>query len=295
MSEAILETNSLTKSYGHAKALDNFTVKFEKDKIYGLLGRNGAGKTTLLNIITSRIFADSGTVTAFSQNAVENAVVLPNICYMPEKDMFMHKMKVRDTLKFASEFFANFDAKYADMLCEKFSLDKGKKYNALSRGYESVLRIVIGLASRAPLTIFDEPVLGLDAAVRDDFYKELIDDFTKSPRTFIISTHLIEESADIFEEAVIIKNGCLIEQAPCEALRENAHYVSGKPDAVDTAVAGLNVIHSEMVASVKISAVYGGLTPLKLRQFETAGLDISPVPVQKLFIYLTQQNTRGAN
>lgn len=293
MNETILETNELTKSYGHNKALDNFTVKFENGRIYGLLGRNGAGKTTLLNLMTSRVFADGGAVTAFGQNAVENAFVLSKICYMPEKDMFMHKMKVRDTIRYAGEFYSDFDMAYADRLCKKFALDKNKRYNALSRGYESILRIVIGLASRAPITIFDEPVLGLDAAVRDDFYKELIDDFSKNPRTFIISTHLIEESADIFEEAIIIKNGRLIEQSTCEKLRENAHYISGKADAVNEAVSGLHVIHTETVANMKICAVYGSLEPEKFSELAKAGLEVAPVPVQKLFIYLTQDFGEG--
>jgi ABC-2 type transport system ATP-binding protein len=288
LSEVVLETKNLSKSYGKTRALDNFTVKFEKDRIYGLLGRNGAGKTTLLNIIASRIFADGGTVTAFGQNAVENAAVLPHICYMPEKNLFVRKMRVRDTLGFAGEFFPSYDSRYADKLCKLFALDQSKRYNALSRGYESILRIVIGLASRAPLTIFDEPVLGLDAAVRDDFYKELIGDFSTNPRTFIISTHLIEESADIFEEAIMIKNGRLIEQSSCDTLRENARYVTGKSDAVDAAVAGLRVIHTETVANMKICAVFGGLSPERLHSLAASGLEISPVPVQKLFIYLTQ-------
>jgi ABC-2 type transport system ATP-binding protein len=97
MSEVILETKALTKSYGHMRALDGFSVKFEENKIYGLLGRNGAGKTTLLNLISSRIFADSGSVTAFGENVIENGRVLPRICYMPEKNLFRKKMKVRKT------------------------------------------------------------------------------------------------------------------------------------------------------------------------------------------------------
>ena len=293
MSEVILETKNLSKSYGRTRALDDFSMKFEKDKIYGLLGRNGAGKTTLLNLITSRIFADGGKVTAFGENVVENARVLPRICYMPEKNMFMKKMKVKTTLKFAGEFYENFDLIYADSLCKKFELDISKKYSALSRGYESILRIVIGLASRAEITIFDEPVLGLDAAVRDIFYRELIDDYSAHPRTFIISTHLIEESADIFEEAVIIKNGRLISQTTVEELKDCAHYISGKSDVVDNAVTGLNVIHSESVASVKICTVYQRLYEVELSRIRALGLDISPVPVQKLFIYLTNQDQGG--
>lgn len=287
MSEAILELKNLTKSYHGQKALNDFSASFEKNKIYGLLGRNGAGKTTMINCATARIFADSGKALAFGEPVAENAHVLPKICYMPEKTMFMKKMKVAVTLKYAADFFENFDKAYADELCEKFELDVNKKYNELSRGYESILRIVIGLAARAPLTIFDEPVLGLDAAVRDIFYRELIDDYTKNPRTFIISTHLIEESADVFEEALIIKKGRLVAQSSVEELKSKAHYVSGKASVVDEALSGLNVINTESVAGVKVAAVFEALDHEKLREIESQGLEVTPIPIQKLFIYLT--------
>lgn len=286
----LIETRNLTKYYGKLKALDNFSVKFEDKKIYGLLGRNGAGKTTLLNLITSRIFASSGDIISFGGNIVENQNIIPKICYMPEKDMFMNKMKVKSTLKFAGEFFENFDYHYANELCEKFELDKSKKYSNLSRGYESILRIVIGLASHTPVTIFDEPVLGLDAAVRDVFYQELINDYTKYPRTFIISTHLIEESADIFDEAIIIKKGTLINQSTVENLKESAHYISGKSDTVDSVLSGMNVIHTENVANMKICAVYKNFSDKEIEKLTSLGLDVSPVPIQKLFIYLTDQD-----
>jgi len=283
----ILETKKLTKCYGSLKALDSFDLKLEGNKIFGLLGRNGAGKTTFLNLITSRIFADSGEIEVMGQNAVENSQVLPKMCYLPEKNLFIKKMKVKEIISSASDFYNSFDMNYANELCDKFRLEKKKRYNELSRGYESILKIVIGMASRAPITIFDEPVLGLDAAVRDIFYKELLDDYIKQPRTFIISTHLIEESADVFEEAIIIKEGVLINHLPIDELRESARYVSGKANIVDEAVADLNVIFSETVGSVKICAVYEKHMNEKLKQLSNLAVDISQVPIQKLFIYLT--------
>jgi ABC-2 type transport system ATP-binding protein len=287
MADIVLETIGLTKSYGSLKAVNNFTIKLDSNKIYGLLGRNGAGKTTLLDLITSRIFADSGDIKIFGQNAVENQELLPKLCYMPEKNLFITTMRVSDILQAASGFYDNFDIDYANRLCKKFALDTKKKYRALSRGYESILRIVIGLASRAPVTIFDEPVLGLDAAVRDLFYRELLEDYSNNPRTFIVSTHLIEESADVFEDILIIKDGALVEHLPVDELKEKARYISGKAAAVDEVVTGLKVIYSEIVGSVKICAVYGGLTEDLLKKCAGCEVDISPVPVQKLFIYLT--------
>jgi len=290
MSDVVLETKILNKSYGAVNAVKNFSVKLDSNKIYGLLGRNGAGKTTFLNLISSRIFADSGEIKLFGQDAVENQKLLPMICYMPEKNLFVTTMRVADIIKSAAEFYENFDKEYADQLCVKFNLNKNKKYKALSRGYESILRVVIGLASRAPVTIFDEPVLGLDAAVRDLFYRELIEDYVKFPRTFIVSTHLIEESADVFEEALIIKEGELVEQLAVEELKERARYISGKADIVDKAVAGFKVLHSEMIGNVKVCAIYEKFTDEKLQKLSTFEVDISPIPVQKLFIYLTNNN-----
>ncbi len=290
MSDIVLETISLTKSYKDVTALKDFSVKLLSNKIYGLLGRNGAGKTTLLDTVTSRIFADKGEVMLFGQSAIENQLVLPKVCYIPEKNYFIDTMKVSEIIKSAALFYETFDKEYAEQLCAKFGLNVRKKYKALSRGYESLLHIVIGLASRAPLTIFDEPVLGLDAAVRELFYRELLEDYSNNPRTYIISTHLIEESADIFEEVIIIREGELVSQLQVTELREMAFYVSGKAANVDQAVSSYRVIHTELVGNVKISAVFEKFTEEKLKELKSYGVDISPIPVQKLFIYLTGSN-----
>lgn len=290
MNEVLLESNMLTKNYGNVPALKNFSVKLDCNKIYGFLGRNGAGKTTFLNIISSRIFPTSGEVKLFDQDKFGSQEVLSKVCYMPEKNLFIKTMRINEILKSASLFYENFDMQYAQELCAKFNLHRRKKYKSLSRGYESILRIIIGLASRAPLTIFDEPVLGLDAAVRDMFYRELIEDYSNYPRSFIISTHLIEESADVFEEVVIIKEGSLVEHLPVEELKERARYISGKASVVDEAVKGLKVIHSEMVGATKIGAIFDKLDEEKLQKLSSLDLDISGIPIQKLFIYLTNNN-----
>jgi ABC-2 type transport system ATP-binding protein len=156
---------------------------------------------------------------------------------MPEKNLFPPAMRVREILRHAASFYPSFDRAYAEALCQRFSLNP-LKYKALSRGYESILRVVIGLSSRSDLTIFDEPVLGLDAAGRDLFYRTLIADYSEHPRTFIISTHLIDESADIFEDAIIIKEGSLVAIDSVEQLRKRAAVLSGRQDKLEEWLAG---------------------------------------------------------
>ncbi len=290
----VLETSNLSKNYGSVQALNQVNLQLEAGKIYGLLGRNGAGKTTLLNLLTSRIYSPVGSFSLFGEPGVDNAAALARICYMPEKNLFPVNMRVNEILRVAEQFYPNYDRACADALCRQFHLDPRKKYKALSRGYESILRIVIGLASRAEITIFDEPVLGLDAAVRDQFYQTLIRDYSDSPRTFILSTHLIDESADIFEDVIILKDGQVIACEPSEQLRLSALHLSGRAEAAEAFIREqqVKVLNREAIGQLASYAIHGPLTREQRDLAIGAGLDLAPVSLQKLFIYMTESDER---
>lgn len=286
----ILEIKNLSKNYGSVRALDNLSFSLEAGKIYGLLGRNGAGKTTLLNLISSRIYSPHGEITLFGQPGIDNQSALSRICYMPEKNFFPTGMRVREILKITGDFYPNYDPAYAAELCRIFGLNPQKKYKALSRGYESILRIVAGMAARAELTIFDEPILGLDAAARDLFYQVLIKEAGENPRAFILSTHLIDESADLFEDVIMLKEGHLIAFESAETLRRNAFHLSGRADNLEKFVNEnqLTVIGREGIGNLASFAVQGSLDARQREAAAAAGLDLAPVSLQKLFIYMTE-------
>ena len=282
--DTILKTQNICKSFGSIDALKDINLRFSDKKIYGLFGRNGAGKTTLLNIISSRIFADRGNVTCLGEDISENPGIIAGLCcYMPEKHYFPARFRVKKLLSNGKMSFPNFDEPYADKLCRIFKLNTDQKYGDLSRGYQSIFRIVLGLAANAAITIFDEPVLGLDAVARDQFYSELIEQFSRNPRLFIISTHLIEESADLFNEAIIIKDGEIIRQASVEDLLSHAFYVSGNSTRVDEFVINRTVMGCQTVNNLKTAVVEGDLNCEK----PSSGLYFSPLTIQKLFIHLT--------
>ncbi len=122
---------------------------------------------------------------------------------------------------------ARWDVAYADLLLDLFQLSPRSRVTQLSTGMRSALGIVVGLATRAPLTIFDESYLGLDAPSRYAFYDELLTDYAEHPRTLIISTHLIEEVASLFEEVVIIDRGRLVLHQEADAVRDRGVAVTG--------------------------------------------------------------------
>src|SRR6184192_575227 len=166
----VVHTNGVTKRYGALAALDGVSLELAENTIHGLLGRNGAGKTTLMKILTGQDFATSGTVEVFGQHPYENAGVLSRVCFVKESQHYPEKFRVKHALRAAELLYPNWDGSYAESLLADFAVPAGRLLGKLSRGQLSAVGVIIGLASRAPLTLFDEPYLGLDAVARQLFY-----------------------------------------------------------------------------------------------------------------------------
>ena len=233
-----IELKNVSKSFGGVKALSDVSVSFGGGKIYGLLGSNGAGKTTMLNIITNRLYADSGEVLIDGERAPGRDRALGKVYMMAEQNLFPDSMKVKAAISVTADFIPGFDTELALELGKKFGLPLNKKVKALSTGYASILRIVLALSAGTPYVIFDEPVLGLDAQHRDMFYRLLMEHCGGGEQTVIISTHLIQEAAPLIEHAVIIKDGEIIRNAPAEELKGAAHTVTGPAGLGDGYTAG---------------------------------------------------------
>ncbi len=284
-----IETKHLTMRFGSTVALDNVNLALPQNRIYGLLGRNGAGKTTLLNIIANKLFATSGEALVDGEPATENAGAQAKVFYMTEKNLYPWTMRVREAFRWAAEFYPAFDRQYADDLAKKFGLDTKKKIKALSTGYLSIFKAVLALASGAPVLLLDEPVLGLDANHRAIFYRELIARFSERPCTILISTHLIDEVADVLEDAIVIKQGKVLLHQSVENLLQAACAVSGEASAVDSFTAGRNVIAVEAMGRFKTATLHEALDEGSMARARELNLDVSPATLQKLFIDLTNE------
>ncbi|ACL76936.1 ABC transporter ATP-binding protein [Ruminiclostridium cellulolyticum] len=280
-----MEIRSITKKFGDMTALDNISLKLEENKIYGLLGRNGAGKTTLLNLITNRIFPTDGEILVDGENVIENERVLSKIYFMTENNYYPENMTVKQAFKWSSEFYPDFDSEYAADLCEKFSLNIKQKIKSLSTGYTSIFKMILALACNVPFVLLDEPVLGLDANHRDLFYKELLINYSEKPKTIVISTHLIEEAADIIEDVIIIKSGKLIVKEPVENVLSQGYAITGSVSAVDSFTNDKNVLGADTIGGLKCAYVLGSLIKAGIPD----GLEVTKPDLQKLFIHLTNR------
>lgn len=283
----VIEVKQLTKAYGKFTAINDMSFSVEANKIYGLLGRNGAGKTTLMKMITAQIFPTSGLLNVFDENSYENAKVLRQICFIKESQKYPDHYTVFDVLEVSKVIFPYWDNSLAKSLLEDFNLPIKRKIKKLSRGMLSAVGIVIGLASRAPLTIFDEPYLGLDAVSRELFYKRLMEDFSEQPRTFILSTHLIDEVSHLFQHVLVIDNGKLLIDEDAENLRGKAFTVTGSTAKVESFLKGKEAIHREPFGGLLSATVICSQDGSEQKEAMASGLEISPVSLQQLVVHLT--------
>jgi len=287
----MLEIKNLNKSYGENQVLQDVNITIEENKIYGLLGRKGVGKTTLLNIITNQILRDSGKVLLDNEDVFENDNAMEQISFVKDKGIAFDDFKINRLFEIAKTIYKDWNDAYKDYLVNEFNLNTKKKYGKLSTGYQTIVRLIIGLASRSRITIFDEPSLGLDAAYRYKFYNLLLEDYEKNPRTIIISTHLIDEVDNLFEEIIILSEGRVMLKGETNSLMEKAYFLSGKEENFTEIINTKKVISREEFGTTIILGIFDNLNPEEIQDLKSKGIEISKIPLQKLFVYLTDQNS----
>jgi ABC-2 type transport system ATP-binding protein len=281
---AAVSVAGLTRRYRDQVALDDVSVELEGGSITGLLGRNGAGKTTLLRILAGQEFPSAGRVRVLGQPPAENEPVLRRMVFVRE-DQGYPDIKVGHALRAASWFYPNWDARLADSLAADFGLRPNKAVKKLSRGLRSALGITIGLAARAEVTLFDEPYAGLDAVARQIFYDRLLAEYAERPRTILLSTHLIDEAAALFERVVVLDRGRVVLEAAADGLRGVATTVSGPALAVQDFTAGRPVWNQRRLGSQASVVTVGALDEAARARARSLGLDLVPLTLQQLVVH----------
>jgi ABC-2 type transport system ATP-binding protein len=279
-----ISATALSRRYRDQVALDNVALTVEPGTVTGLLGRNGAGKTTLLRIITGQEFPTSGGIRVFGQAPAENEAVLRRMVFVREEQAYPD-LSVAQAIRVASWFYPDWNGELAEQLLADFELPLRRRVRKLSRGMRSAVGIVIGLAARAELTLFDEPYAGLDAVARQLFYDRLLADFTEHPRTVLLSTHLIDEVADLLEHVVLLDHGRVVLDAPADDVRGTALTVSGPATAVEEFVAGHPVWHRQRLGSRAAVTIPGPLDVAAQARARALHLSLEPLSLQQLLVH----------
>jgi ABC-2 type transport system ATP-binding protein len=188
--------------------------------------------------------------------------------------------------------FPRWDADLAAALVADFDLPERRPIKKLSRGMTSAVGIVLGLASRAPVTLFDEPYLGLDAVARQLFYDRLLADYAEHPRTVVLSTHLIEEIAGLLEHVLLLDHGRVLLDADAESLRGSALTVSGPSAAVQAFARQHELLHTESLGghSRAVVRLRSGADGDSAR---AAGLASEPTNLQQMVVAMSLRSAQA--
>lgn len=289
-----IECDRLTKTFGRIKANNCLSFSLEQNRITGLIGPNGAGKTTLLKLIAGFMAPTSGRVRVFGEDPLNSLKVSTSMIFIDDSIAPPASFSLADILKTAAAYYENWDMELATGLLKHFSLDPGRRYQHLSRGMKSTFNMILGLAARCPLTIFDEPTTGMDAGVRKDFYRGLLKDYLCHPRSIIIASNLLSEVEHILEDILLLKEGEIILHRPVSDFKEYAVALRGKKETIKPLTASCEVIYQQNVGDEHCYVVVrcDGAGTL-LSEAGAAGAEVMPVTAGDLCVYLTATNKGG--
>jgi ABC-2 type transport system ATP-binding protein len=272
------------------EALAGVSFQLKANTICGLLGRNAAGKTSLLSLLTAFRRPTGGRVTVFGEDPWENPRVAPRVAFVYiTQDAYFISIKVKEALKAAATFRENWDGDFARHLVELFKIPEKKYVSSLSQGQHAALCCTIGLASRAPLTIFDEAYSGMDAVYRRIFADVMLSDFMEHPRTILFSTHYISEWDKVFSDSVVIDEGRVIAAGECDVLRDMGLHITGAADAVGKFSVGKKILQSRSLGNQKEALMFGDFSSQEYAEAEAHGLTVKRPSLQDLFVGLTRK------
>lgn len=214
----MLTCTHLTKKYLGTTAVSDLSLSIPRGRVYALLGPNGSGKTTLMKMAAGLVKPTAG------QIAFEGAPIGPRskarIAYMPTEGYFFSYMTGADVGTYYADFFSDFDpARYRAML-DQMQLPLKTRVKHLSSGMLAKLKLAATLARDSELVMLDEPLNGIDIIARDKVI-EAIKSRIAPERTFLLSSHLVDELERIVDYAVFMKSGASVLEGPAEALRED--------------------------------------------------------------------------
>jgi len=277
----MLKLKNITKKYGNKLILDEINIDFNNPKgVYGILGRNGVGKTTLMKIIFNMITNYEGEVEVNGELAKNNNKILKDILYVGEEINQYNELfqgKIIDILKAYDLMYDHFDKEYAESLLEKFDLKVKTKFSKLSTGKQTLVQNTLGLASRATITILDEPTNGLDSVNRQNFFHYMMEDYAEHPRMFLLSTHLIQEVENYLTDVVILKNADVLVKDTLDNIQMKSHIIK------NMRLENKNVIKEATFGSSIEQTIYDYLSDQEIQAIKDQGGKVESLDLQSLF------------
>ncbi|BDR52667.1 ABC transporter ATP-binding protein [Bombiscardovia nodaiensis] len=276
---------NLYKIFDKRPAIDRVSMELDPGIIYGLFGRNGAGKTTLLNLIANRLKADSGMMLIDGQPLSENGPGLARIYLADSSWPYSSWGRVGQAFHTAEALYGGFDGELAEQMLKDFGLSTERRFSSLSQGQRQEVKATLALCLPVDYVLFDEITSGVDAAGRELIYRYILRTYEQRERTYLLSTHIMNEIEPLLARAYIIDHGSMVQSFDLEDLPHLGFSLLGKPEQVELFIKsnGRRVLSRTSLGQLVQVGVSGPM-PEEL----PAGLLAQPLDLQSYFVATTE-------
>ena len=243
----VISVSNLTKYYGSTCGIENINFTVTPGEIFGFLGPNGAGKTTTIRMLLDLLRPTSGEITLFGREIYKHSLEIRKKCgYIPGNFSAYGHMTAADFLRFVASM-RKAASRAQESLIERFLLSKdnlAKKIKHLSHGTLQKLGIIQAFFHRPDLLILDEPTIGLDPLMQEEFYR-LLHETQNEGKTIFFSSHNLPEVEKVCHRIAIIRQGKLVALETLEGLKKKKlkrlRFVLSRP------VSGLDLPEAKLV------------------------------------------------
>ena len=275
-----LEIRGLSKRFSGFQ-LENLDLTLPSGCILGLVGENGAGKSTTIKLILDMIRRDSGTVTILGRDNRENIRLTKEEVGVVMDEMGVPGcLTVRQVGKVMANTFHNWEEDTFRNLVSRFSLPQDKAFKDFSRGMKMKLGIAVALSHQAKLLLLDEATSGLDPVVRDEVVEMLAEFTRQEDHSILVSSHIVSDLEKLCDYIAFLHKGKLL-------LCEEKDRLLEQYGILHCAAEQLESLPSGAVLHKKIHPY--GAQGLVLRSAVPAGLQISPVTIEELFVLMVKE------
>lgn len=277
----------LKQMRGGKTVLKRLNLSLDAPAIVGLVGPNGAGKTTLLQLLTGQLRASEGELHVFGEVPFDNLFVSANSIFIHDRMQIPDTLSLGEVLAEMAHFYPNWDGQLANNLMAYFELSQKDHHKNLSKGSQSVFNMIIGLSAYTLLTVFDEPMTGMDESTRKDVYRALLKNYLEFPRLIILSSHHLNEIDFLLEKLLLLKEGQVIFDGDMDDFRDYAIGLTGASAVLMKWAQSKEVIYSEPIGLDDAYVVLKNNVPQK--ELELFSQTQSRVEASDLAVYLTKK------
>ncbi len=218
----VIHIEGLTKLYGKQRGVLDIDLDIARGEVFGYLGPNGAGKTTTIRTLLHFLFPTRGRATIFGLDIAQHSLeTRRRIGYLPGELETYNNLTGSELLEFMSHLRGGVDWQYVRELAGRFDYDLDMKIKSLSHGNRQKVGLIQAFMNKPELLILDEPTIGLDPLMQQEFYR-IVDEIKSEGRTVFLSSHIMPEVERVCDRVGIIREGRLIAVEDVDVLKARA-------------------------------------------------------------------------